>query len=147
VGKISGGKVNNIVAENAELSLEIRSLNKTKLATLENKVKDIIKTTVSKYKAKSELVLHREYNGFEIKLNEPIIRLFEKATSRLKMKAIYEASGGGSDTNILNANKVRAINLSIGMRNVHTTKEHILKKDLINGTKLIVSIIDSYTNF
>lgn len=141
VGTISGGKANNIVAEKANMTLEIRSLNKEKLKKLETKVKNIINTTTKKYKAKSKIDSTLEYSGYQIKTNDTLIKSFENAATKIKIKPIYEASGGGSDTNIFNANKVKAINLSIGMTNVHTTKEFVLKKDLIKGTKLLVSLI------
>ena len=46
-------------------------------------------------------------------------------------------------TNIINGTGIKALNLAIGMRNVHSKREYILKKDLINGVRLVLSIIDS----
>jgi tripeptide aminopeptidase len=51
--------------------------------------------------------------------------------------------GGGSDTNIINSSGIKAINLSCVMQNIHSSEEFILIKDLINGTKLVLSIIET----
>ncbi len=143
VGIISGGKANNIVAEKAALDMEARSLNNIKLKRLEQKVITIAREKAKKHKTKIKIDKQREYNGYLIKKSDPLIKLFEKAASHINLKPIYEASGGGSDTNIINANKIKALNISIGMTNVHTTKEYLKKKDLIAGTKLLIALAEN----
>ena len=53
-------------------------------------------------------------------------------------------SGGGSDTNILNANGITAVNLGVGMRLAHTVDEHLYIKDLENAAELVLEIIKEY---
>ena len=64
-----------------------------------------------------------------------------QALSSIRIKPGFLASGGGSDTNIINSGKIKAINLSCGMEKVHTTKEYIRIKDLVDGAKLVIAII------
>ncbi len=63
------------------------------------------------------------------------------ALESLGIKSSFEVSGGGSDTNVINRAGIRAVNVSVGMRNVHTKKEYILTKDLVNSARLVLAII------
>ena len=67
----------------------------------------------------------------------------KRALEHIGITPKTESSGGGSDTNVLNRAGIPAVNLSIGVRNAHTKKEYIRIKDLINGTRLLLSLIDS----
>ena len=63
----------------------------------------------------------------------------------IRIKIIPEMlpMGGGSDTNIINKSGLRSINLSCGMRKIHSTDEFIKISDLEKGTKLVLSIIET----
>ncbi len=143
LGTISGGKATNIVAEKAEFKLEARSISNTKLRKIIFSITEIIKKTSKKHRAKSVIDKNLEYSGFSLNENAKIIKITDKAVHGIGLKPEYEISGGGSDTNVINKAGINAVNLSIGMRNVHTKKEHIFIKDLVNGTKLVLSIIEN----
>ena len=55
--------------------------------------------------------------------------------------AKYTTTGGGSDTNVLNGNGIKAINLGIGMKKAHTLEEYIAIEDIINSSRAVVEII------
>ena len=143
VGIVAGGRATNIVSEKASFEMEMRSLSRTKLKALETKVVQIIKKTAAAKGAKVKVQSTLEYSGFSIPVTDAIVKTVEQAAARAKVKPVYSSSGGGSDTNVLNAKGIRAVNLSIGMSNVHTTKEFILKKDIIKGAELVLAIIAS----
>ncbi|MGL4368230.1 MAG: M20/M25/M40 family metallo-hydrolase, partial [Spirochaetota bacterium] len=143
VGIVSGGRATNIVAEKAFCDMEMRSLDKKKLTALQKKTVAIIKETAKKRGAKVSIASTTEYAGFSISRSAPIVKTVEDAVCRVGLRPYYSSSGGGSDTNILNARGIPSVNLSIGMSNVHTTREFILKKDIIRGTELILAIIES----
>jgi len=143
VGIISGGQATNIVPAEAVFTLECRSISNLKLKNLEKSIKNIISTIAKKNKVKYKIQYNLEYKGFSIKMKSPIIKLFEKAAYAIGLTPAYTASGGGSDTNVLNANSLSTLNLAIGMTNVHTTKEYILKKDIYDAVKLILSLISN----
>ena len=144
IGVISGGKATNIVAEEAYIALEIRSMSKTTLQKYEKQTKEIIQTIAKKYKSKQKIQYNLEYSGFTIDESDYIVDLVKQAMKKNRIKAVTAHSGGGSDTNIFHKAGIRAINLSCGMRNAHTKKEYIAIKDLINGTKLMLSIIQLF---
>lgn len=143
VGTIKGGTATNIVAEECIVSLEIRSLSNIKLKDLERKIISIIKRVTKDNRARVLVTKTLEYSGFTINQNDKIIRMMNEALRRVKIKPLYEASGGGSDTNVLNGAGIKSVNLSIGMRNVHTKNEYVPVIDLINGTRLVLSLIDT----
>lgn len=142
-GIISGGVAQNIVAENAYCKLEARSHYKDRLLNVERKIKNVIKDTSKAHGSNVRIKRELEYSGFSIDKNSPIARIASNAVKKLKLNPVFEVSGGGSDTNIINRSGIKAINLSVGMRNVHSTKEYILKKDIINGARLVLAILDS----
>ncbi len=143
IGTITGGKATNIVAPEAYFDLEIRSLDKKKLASLEKEFKETIRNTAKEHGARVKIDRYLEYAGYTVKKNAPIMRLFRKACESIQLVPHYEASGGGSDTNILNAAKHQAINLSCGMAKVHTTSEYIKKSDLVKTARLVAALIES----
>lgn len=143
VGLISGGKATNIVPEYAEMSLEIRSIDRKKLKQVECEIKSIIKKTVSAAKARAEITSTLEYPGFSIKESDPVIKLAASATKRAGLKLVITSTGGGSDTNILNHAGLKSLNLSIGMQKVHTTDEFILIDDMVKGTRFVIALIES----
>lgn len=142
-GTIAGGKATNIVAEHASCKMEARSLDRKKLASLEAKIRKIIKETAARHGAKATVRRNLEYTGFSIRKDEEIVGIVKQALARVKIRPVFEVSGGGSDTNVINRHGIKAINLSIGMRNVHTKKEYILVKDLVNGARFILALVDS----
>ena len=143
VGIISGGRATNIVAEEAVCDLEVRSIRKKRMIEVEKIVKDITKKTCAAHGAKAAIERTLEYEGFVIDENDPVAVITAEAMRKIKLKPRFVAMGGGSDTNIINSSRIRAINLSCGMQKIHSTDEFILIKDLINGARLAVSIIDT----
>ncbi|MBN2158870.1 MAG: M20/M25/M40 family metallo-hydrolase [Spirochaetes bacterium] len=143
IGTISGGRATNIVAEKAACVLEVRSLSHRKLIRQESIIRGIAKKTAALHGARCAMSRTMEYSGFSIRPDDPIARIAVNAMARVGVKHQFEVSGGGSDTNIFNRAGIKAINLSAGMQKVHTTKEFIMIRDLIDGTRVVLSIIDS----
>jgi len=144
IGKISGGEATNIVAEKAEANFEIRSTDQAQLKIQEKRIEALIKKITSINKIKFKLKKKLEYPGYKLSKKEKIVKNSAKALGKLRIPPIFLNSGGGSDANIINqAPNIKAINLSCGMQNVHSSKEYILIKDLVLGTKLMLTLLDS----
>ncbi|MCX7821567.1 MAG: M20/M25/M40 family metallo-hydrolase [Brevinematales bacterium] len=139
VGTIEGGKATNIVAENCEISGEFRSHSTYFIDKTKRKIEKII----SKYKKEVidiELDMKEMYKGFKYEINDDIVKYVTKALLSMGIKPIYEKSGGGSNTNIYNQNNIKALTLSIGMMNIHSTGEYIEIEDMVNLVKLILRL-------
>jgi tripeptide aminopeptidase len=142
VGTISGGSATNIVAESAEMTLEARSLNKTKLKKIDNKITAALKAVARKNRVKVAIKKTMEYEGFALSKDDRVVQIAANAIASMGIMPRFEVSGGGSDTNVINKAGIDAVNLSIGMRNVHTKKEFVKIQDLVKGTRLVHAIID-----
>ncbi len=143
VGLISGGRATNIVPDRAQCSLEIRSMDRKKMVFLEKRVKEEVKKICSANKAKASIERTLEYAGFSLKEDSEICRITAQAMKKIKIKPQFKAMGGGSDTNIINSPRIKAVNLSCGMQKIHSTEEFILISDLEKGTKLVLSIMET----
>jgi len=142
-GVISGGRATNIVAENAYCKLEVRSLNKGKLASLEKEIQTISRQKTEKNGGKLKVQRKLEYSGFSLEEDDGIIQMAIKSMLKIKIKPSFGISGGGSDTNVINTAGIKAVNLSSGMQKVHTTGEYIMIKDLERVAQLTLAIIDT----
>ncbi|MCL1864732.1 MAG: M20/M25/M40 family metallo-hydrolase [Spirochaetes bacterium] len=143
IGIMSGGRATNIVPETAVCDLEVRSIQKSKMLDVEKEVRRTVKKVCSEYKAKSSIERNLEYEGFIVKIDDPISVMVSKAMKKIGLKPVFVSMGGGSDTNIINGSKIKAINLSCGMQKIHSTEEFIMIKDLITGTKLVLSLLET----
>lgn len=143
VGIIKGGRATNIVAEEAECTLETRSRQKARALSVKKEIESTAKKIAKKHKARVKIESTMDYEGYTINERDPIVLIASKALNSIGIKPALAVSGGGSDTNIFNAHAIKAVNLSSGMRQVHTTKEYIFIRDLINVASLVLSIIQN----
>ncbi len=141
VGIISGGRATNIVAEEAGCKLEARSFTLPRLREVEGTIRSVIKTISAKHGVRFKIERNMEYHGFSLSKNDPVVRTVSRALAAIGAEPSYIESGGGSDTNVLNRAGIKSVNLSCGMRNVHSTGEYILVKDLVKGAELVLAII------
>lgn len=142
VGLISGEGSTNIVTPKAECTLEMRSIDIKKINSLENLLRQTAEETCAAFGAKVQIKKTVQYSGFILKENNPAVKIADKAVRLIGLKPLHISSGGGSDTNILNKSKINAINLSCGMKQIHTTREYIEIKDLLKGADLVLSLIN-----
>ena len=142
VGTIEGGSATNIVAPSAECHLEVRSISKQKATTLIKEIRNTAKTTAasSGARVKTESVI--EYPGYRIRDNDHIVSAVRSAMKSITVNPAIAVSGGGSDTNIFNRSGIKAVNLSCGMRNMHSSSEYVLIKDMVNGARLTLALLD-----
>ena len=142
VGIISGGRATNIVCDEVIVEAEVRSLVKKNVENISREMSDCAKAAVEFYPGSSvDIQIEEAYPGFNIKESEPIIELFKKACNKVGIKYNLVATGGGSDTNILNGKGITTINVSVGMDLVHTNEERIKLEDFYKAAELIYQIL------
>ncbi len=140
VGLINGGTATNVVAQQTRLKMEARSLDPAKLDALSEQFHDRCKKIEQHYKGSVTFSMAREYDGFEINEGELPFLAAKEAIASLGLTPQVRASGGGSDVNIFNAQNKKAVNLSAGMENVHTSEEYIKVDQFYMLTKLVLEI-------
>lgn len=141
IGTINGGIATNIVMAELNILAEARSLNHSKLESQTKHMVDTFKEAAFEFGAEIEAKTTRMYDSFIIDEDEEIVALLKRGFSNMGIEAAITATGGGSDTNIYNANGIKAVNLGIGMKKAHTLEEHIAIEDLIKSARIVVEIV------
>ncbi len=141
IGTIKGGVATNIVMPELEILAEARSLDNSKLDAQTQHMVDTFKQAADDFGAEIEIKTKRMYEAFSVDENDEIVNMLKKIFSKMNIEPTVISTGGGSDTNILNANGIKAVNLSVGMEKAHTLEEYIAIEDLMNSAKMVVEII------
>ena len=140
IGKINGGVARNIVPENTKVILEARSLEETRLEKVTKEMIASLKRASSDTGCKLKYKLVREYDGFNIGLEEIPLKIAFNAIKKIGIDPVVASSGGGSDINVFNSKGKRAVNLSSGMEDVHTNSEYVKISQLEKLAQLIFEI-------
>ncbi|MEI6132452.1 MAG: M20/M25/M40 family metallo-hydrolase [Bacillota bacterium] len=143
VGVISGGEATNIVCDSCDVKFETRSRDAKKLEIQAEHMKAAILKAAEEVGGSVEISQELLYPSFNIAEDDELIVAFQKGCKKIGIEPVLEATGGGSDTNIISGKGIRAIDLGCGMTDVHTLNETVKISDLIIGAKLIVSIIET----
>lgn len=141
IGTISGGTVTNIVCPEVNILAEARSTDIKKLDVQTEHMINCFKDAAEKFEAVAEVKAERMYGPFVVDENEHVVEKAKKAFENLGIESFTAATGGGSDTNVLNNNGIKAVNLGIGERKAHTLEEHLRIEDLVNISKVVVELI------
>ena len=141
IGIVKGGIATNIVMPELEIVAEARSLSEEKLDAQTNHMVETFKNAAKEFGAEIEIEVKRAYGPFNIYETDEIVQLAKKAFSNMNIEGKTASTGGGSDTNILNKNGIKSVNLGIGMKKAHTLEEYIAIEDLINSAVMVGEII------
>lgn len=141
IGTIEGGSVTNIVTPEVIIKAEARSLDNDKLKAQSDHMVECFETAAKEFGAKVECEVIRMYSAFSVDVKDPIVTTTMRACENIGLKPFTAASGGGSDTNVYNANGITAINLGIGEKKPHTLEEHLHIKDLVDSSRLVMELI------
>lgn len=144
IGVISGGEATNIVTPLVEIKAEARSLKEDKLDEQSAHMAEAFKKAAADFGGRVEIDVERMYPPFHVEENDEIVAKVKEAFSQIGIEGYTAATGGGSDTNILNGNGIKAVNLGIGEKKAHTLEEHIHIKDLVNSAKIVAQIIQVF---
>lgn len=143
IGIIKGGQATNIVPDYAEIICEARSRSLEKLKKQTKSMVDTFEQTASDNGARVEIAVQKMYDPYVLTADMPVISLARQAAESIKLPAVLEATGGGSDANFFNTYGVPSAVLGVGMAKVHTTEEFIKVEDLVNTARFVVAIIEA----
>ena len=142
-GIISGGVATNIVCDRCVVNFEARSRNEEKLLLQLAHMKSICQIAADEAGAQVEIKQEFLYPSFNISEHDEFIKTYKKSCEKVGLTPVLEATGGGSDTNIISGKGIKAIDLGCGMTDVHTLNETIKISDLVKATELLVSMIET----
>jgi tripeptide aminopeptidase len=143
LGVIQGGKATNIIPDSCFIQGEVRSLDRAKLDSLTSKIVSEFTRTAEAAGAVSEARVTFKYPEFHLDQDLPAFRIAARAAGKLGLRISFETTGGGSDANNINAAGKTAVNLGIGMRQVHTTEEFLNLSDLAADARWLREIATS----
>lgn len=141
MGIIKGGRAINIVPDETIIEGEARSHSKAKLKMQVRHMLDCAKAANKELGTKTKVELNRLYDGFAFSEKDRVVGVAMEAVRRIGVTPKLVASGGGSDTNIFNKAGIRAVNLSIGAKDVHTTSETSSVKAMVNAAEMVMELI------
>ena len=141
VGIIQGGVATNIVAPLVEIQAEARSLMEEKLDQQTAHMVGALERAAADLGGRSEIEVERRYKAFQIGEKDDIVVKVKEAMARIGLEGYTTSSGGGSDTNVLNARGIKAVNLGIGEKKPHSLEEHLHIEDLVNSARLVAELI------
>lgn len=143
IGTIKGGEATNIICENIEIQAEARSGANEKLKTQTEHMMSCFKEAAKKFGGKVVFKTENLYPAYNINDGEDIVSILKNASQKVGIELKLGQTGGGSDTNVINSCGIKAVNISVGMDNVHSVKEQINVGDLVKATGFLISIIQS----
>jgi tripeptide aminopeptidase len=150
IGTVNGGRATNIVADKVIVTAEARSHSNEFLETqskhmvqqFEDAVKHFTRTFDGKVLAPAvQAEVKREFNAMNIAFNSLPYRLATEAGKTLRMEMKPLAIGGGTNANVYNEKGLPAVVIGCGMKDEHTTNEHIHIRDMETSTQLCLSIL------
>jgi len=141
IGRFAGGGPTNIVCERVDIDAEARSLVPEKLKRQVKAMREAFESAAAEFGAKVEFASEIIYGGYKYDESDEVVRVAMDAVRRLGLEPRLFHSGGGSDANIFNGLGVPTVNLAIGYENIHTTKEQMPIRALVQSTELAVEII------
>ncbi|SJZ61867.1 M20/M25/M40 family metallo-hydrolase [Selenihalanaerobacter shriftii] len=143
IGVIEGGEATNIVADKLSIKGEARSRDEEKLEQIITEIQDICSKKEEEWEAKIELNITKAYSNFKLTKEDEVVKVAMQSLKDIGLDPKLRPRGGGSDANIFNEKGIPTVNLGIGVKNDHTTKEQIAIEDLVKCTNLVVKIIEN----
>lgn len=140
VGIIQGGTATNIITEEVYLKCEARSRNPEKLTRQMEHMTGLFEKAAAEMGGTCEIKVDHAYPGYELKMDDAVLKISEKATEAIGLEFILRVTGGGSDGNFFNAYGVPTTVLGCGMQNIHRHDEFVRISDMIKSAQLVVSI-------
>jgi len=141
LGTIKGGTATNIVADQVEVIAEARSLSNEKLDTQSRHMQACFEDAARSVGCTAKVEIQRSYAAFHLPADTPIVLQCSAAMRALQLEPKIVSTGGGSDCNVFNAYGISAVDIAIGMTNVHTKEESIKISDLKTAACLVLEII------
>lgn len=141
IGVINGGVARNIVPDMVELEGEARSHNEHKLQMQVEHMQNIINQYVDRFKGSVSFDIELLYSSYALDDDSSIIKVITKAAAAADLEPVLQTSCGGTDANIFNQRGLPAVNLGIGVQDVHSADERLKIKSLTELVAFTLNII------
>lgn len=137
MGVVEGGVATNIVMSEVKIKFESRSFYLEELENLVDSVCIIARETADDFQAQFSSSLRFGTKGYHVLESEDIVQFFKRACDKCNLNFTTKSCGGASNANIYRQRGVSALNIGVGMKQVHTCQEYIEIKDLDDTYNLL----------
>ncbi|MEE8715626.1 MAG: M20/M25/M40 family metallo-hydrolase [Coriobacteriales bacterium] len=142
IGMISGGRGNNVVPGTCVMRGEVRSYDHEKSVRMIEGIRETFERAAEEFGGKVTFQVKEACRAYSIGQDAPVIARFRRAC---ELAGLPEASGkptfGGSDNNVCVANGIPGIVIANGMREAHSTSEHVLPGDLLKIQRVVENLL------
>ncbi|HOJ10114.1 MAG TPA: M20/M25/M40 family metallo-hydrolase [Clostridiales bacterium] len=142
IGIIRGGEASNIVCDRVDIKAEARSLNKEKLETQINHMKECFLSAAKEYGGSMEFESKQTSPGFSMDENDEIIKILKKTAELTNFNLNLISTGGVSDTCILNSKGIQAVNICSGAGKSHALDEFVSINDMVKTANFLLALIE-----
>ena len=140
LGRIEGGGATNIVADHVQITAEARSLSNERLDQQSAHMRQCFEEAAREFGATATVAIERDYHAFSLSEDDPAVLHCTRAMRSLGLSPRLIGTGGGSDCNVFNRQGISAIDLAIGMTDVHTCRESLRIDDLEMSARLVEAL-------
>ncbi len=142
IGIITGGTATHIICDTVKIEGECRSRDDGKLESQKVHMTECLEEAAAHYGGKAEVNNILMFSSFTVSEDDnEIMPILKVAAERAEVKLKLESTGGGSDTNIVSGKGIKAVNVSVGMKNAHSTDECINIADMADAARFLTEII------
>jgi tripeptide aminopeptidase len=141
VGVISGGKARNIVADRAEVAVEVRSTDQAKLEREVRAVLDAFAEEAAASGARLDVRREEPFTTFTVAETHPVVANAFRAARSMGIEPRLWTSGGGMDANVFNARGLACVGLGFGGENAHSPQERIAVAQMETGVEFLKAVL------
>ena len=141
MGLISGGRGTNIVPSDVVIRGEVRSYDHEKACAQAQAIRETFERAASEMGGSVTVQVSEACHAYCMGEDSTPVRLFERACAALGMEAHGAPTFGGSDNNVSVAYGIPGIVMANGMRDAHSTHEHVLPGDLAKVQAIVEQIL------
>ncbi|RPH94784.1 M20/M25/M40 family metallo-hydrolase [candidate division KSB1 bacterium] len=156
IGTVNAGRATNIVADKLTSTAEARSHSNDVLETQTRHMAQCFHDAVKKYTKTVDgrtiapvfrEKVKREFNAMNMPLESMAYKLAAEAGQTLGLDMKPMSIGGGTNANVYNEKGLPSVVIGCGMKDEHTTSEHVYVKDLETSVKLCLAILNKNHEF
>jgi len=146
IGTISGGSALNVVADTAQVEIEVRSRDDRRGQAVVAELLRISRQAAEDSGCTVSADVETLYNAYTHDDASAALQLAARAVRQVGRMPHHVEANGGSDANILNATGLSCVNIGSGMHDIHTDTEWVAVDDLATLSDLTVALIQEARN-
>ena len=131
----------NVVPEKASFDIDLRSFDEEVMAGHIARIEEAVKSACAPLGAAYTIRVERKTDVLFVSPERPLVTRLRQVYGELGVPSRIEKTYGGSDATWLFANGIDAVNVGIGMADIHSTDEHITVADLEQTTRLVYGMM------